>query len=87
MAVEVLYDEQRERACLYCNTSGWVFGPVIHPTATEDAQDAAEAFLWYCLTHRSDPRKLSFNELETLYEEFQIEVMASPKLVFGLVPK
>lgn len=60
MAVEILYDPKRQKACLFCN-GNWAFGPLFESTAE------AEAFLEY----NGDPRSLTDSEMEDAVSRFR----------------
>jgi hypothetical protein len=70
MAVEVLFDGERSRATLYCNTSGVAFGPVLD---VEDA-DEAHLFLNWLENERKkveDPREMSVEALRGAFKVFR----------------
>ena len=63
MGVRIIAD--RDRAALYCSTTGQAFGPTFDRTDDLDALDRAEAFLqWLAPT---DARRLTAAELEAAF--------------------
>lgn len=73
MAVEILYDEDLEKACFFCNTTDIAFGPLIsrseHNGFTADAM--ARAFEQWCRNGGTrDLRMLPPGELEVQYMSF-----------------
>jgi hypothetical protein len=68
MSVEVLHDQDRNLAVLFCNTSDWAFGPLFRAEdggSCLDAAESAEVFLAWLKP--IDPRSLSDDKLEGKY--------------------
>jgi hypothetical protein len=61
MAVDSLYDKTENKSVLYCNTTGWAFGPVF------DSTDA-DTFLTLC--QDEDPCAMSEEELKTRVKQY-----------------
>lgn len=60
MGVRILSDSNEGMACLYCSTSGVVFGPLFHGEGSHDADECAEAFLrWLDTTPKWRTYKVS----------------------------
>lgn len=72
MSVVTLCGESEglECACLVCNTTDWVFGPLIRPQGEYSAEEVAEQFRDWL---PKDPREYEDNELEGKYYDFQVE--------------
>lgn len=89
MAVAILIDSLRDKACLWCTTSDRAFGPVF----ARDAEAKAEAFLdWFesgrildnptafdalvgMSAEGSDPREFTAGQLETLHRLWADEAL------------
>ena len=56
----------KSNACLYCSTTGIVFGPVF--ASSFDAEDFLQ---WWHETDERDPRELSNPELAVAYGKWQ----------------
>lgn len=72
MSVVILTGESEglECACLICNTTDWVFGPLFHPLGEDSAEEVAGRFIgWLPL----DPREYEDNKLESKYYDFRAE--------------
>jgi hypothetical protein len=70
VSVLIMVDRDEERAALYCSTSDWAFGPVIHEAEGRTAVERAEAFLAWL---RVDPRILGDTELAHRYSDWQAQ--------------
>jgi len=55
MACDTIRDTERNRSCLYCNTTDHAFGPIFW-----GADSADEFMIWL----ECDPRAISMDELE-----------------------
>lgn len=53
MGVRILSDRENDRACLFCSTSEWAFGPTFGDAFGRDAEERAEAFLRWLPTNIS----------------------------------
>ena len=42
MSIETLYDSDACKGVMFCNTTGWAFGPVIHDESASDVPDDCE---------------------------------------------
>ena len=62
--------EGLECACLVCNTSNWVFGPLIGPQGKDSAEKVAGRFVDWL---PGDPCDYIDNKLESKYHDFLAE--------------
>jgi len=67
MGVRIL--SQGDKACMYCSTTEWAFGPVFESTDTDDAMDRIHSFLEFL--GQVDPRRLSDVGLQAQYNIWQ----------------
>ena len=65
MGVRILHNN--DEAVMYCSTSGWAFGPLMHSDKEHDAEERMELFLKWL---KKDAREYEDNELEMEYGKF-----------------
>jgi hypothetical protein len=81
MGVRVLHDEENAMAAIFCSTSDFAFGPVLHAKDGRPADERAEAFIRYVNAHpesnptsglfgKFDIRHLSDEQLENKYHQW-----------------
>lgn len=68
MSCNVLANGDDTRACFWCDTSDWAFGPVFYDS--ESATALAQAFR---LSLPRDPREYTASDLENRYAQWQME--------------
>jgi hypothetical protein len=70
MSVQIMFDRYEEKAALYCSSTDWCFGPVIHEAEGRTAVERAEAFLrWLGV----DARTLDDSTLATRWSDWQAQ--------------
>jgi hypothetical protein len=73
VSVRIISDNEQSVAVLYCSTTDWCFGPVIHedPAFDKSATERAEAFLeWYA---PNDVRTLTDAVLSDVFTRWQAQ--------------
>ncbi len=64
MGVDVLYDPEKNKSCLYSNTTDRAFGPVMDNTDVQEAHDFLELL-------DDDPRVMAENDLFSAWESWE----------------
>ena len=67
MGVRIL--SQGDKACMYCSTTQWAFGPVFSGTEDDDAMERVSRFLKFL--GNVDPRSLSDVGIQAQYNIWQ----------------
>jgi len=75
MGVRIL--SQGDKACMYCSTTDWAFGPIFDSTDKCDAVDRVCLFLEFL--GRVDPRSLSEAGLQAQYNIWQKQEQETEK--------
>jgi len=70
MGNQVMYDIDKDKACLFCNTIDMAYGPVFSGAGAESAGEICDKFLVWYYENYNDPRQDIPSILITRYVEF-----------------
>jgi len=71
MGNEILYDIDKDRACLFCNATECAYGPVFYGTSAESAGEVCDKFLAWYNENYNDPRQ----DIPSIQMERYVEFM------------
>lgn len=66
MSVQIIFDEENNNACLYCNTTDWAFGPVY---CGKDGREFMNGFIQWL---PKDSRRYLDAQLQSKYLKFHM---------------